>query len=124
MKRRYWERRHQALKILGEKCSKCGSTKDLEIDHRNPKLKVFDGTRMTSVSQEKFLKEIQKCQLLCDKCHNIKNIIERGQKLAKGTHGTLSSYRYCKCDICKKTHSDYCRMYKRTRSSAGVALAS
>lgn len=33
LKRRYWERRATAIKILGGKCCRCGSTHGLGIDH-------------------------------------------------------------------------------------------
>lgn len=111
MRNRYHERRKEAFEILDGRCSKCESTQNLEIDHKDRNKKVFDGTRMTSVSREKFLAEIAKCQLLCRKCHDVKTIVELGKKVAKGTHGTLSSYRYCKCYLCRKVKSEYMRAY-------------
>ena len=30
-------------------------------------------------------------------------------------HGSLTEYRYCKCELCKKAKSDYMREYKKNR---------
>ena len=32
---------------------------------------------------------------------------ESGKKSASGTHGTLSSFRYCKCALCKEARNGY-----------------
>lgn len=124
MKKRYHERRAIVLKTLGGKCVVCKSTKDLEMDHVDPQKKSFNGTRMSGVSEKRFLEEIKKCQLLCDKHHTRKTVHDIGKKWAKGTHGTLSSYRYCKCSICKKANSDWSRNYKRTRNSTARVASS
>lgn len=126
MKERYYKRRKEALKILGDKCSQCGSDQRLEIDHKIAKKKVFDGTRMTSVSRDKFLQELNNCQLLCRKCHTIKTVeIDLNRKMAKGTHGTYSAHRYCKCSLCKEAFNVYMRKWRqRTRSSVVVAVTS
>lgn len=113
MRKRYWARRREAFGILGGKCVSCGSKKQLQTDHKDRKKKAFDGTRMTSVSRKKFLIEIKKCQLLCQKCHTLKTIMELGQKVAKGKHGTLSSYRYCHCEKCKKAKRDWWHKNKK-----------
>jgi 5-methylcytosine-specific restriction endonuclease McrA len=53
---------------LGNKCCKCGSTLNLEIDHINPSFKT---TRQSilSVGIERALKECDNLQLLCKECH-------------------------------------------------------
>ena len=118
MRNRYHQRKREAFEILGGKCIDCGSTEKLEIDHKDHNQKAFSVNRMTSLSREKFLKELSKCVLRCNPCHIKKTVIvDRGQKLAGGTHGTLSSYRYCKCDLCKKAKADWWQQY-RTRNSA------
>lgn len=116
------QRRLNLIYYLGGKCKNCGSTEKLEIDHIDPKTKDFTlGSRwhrMSKLNNE----ELKKCQVLCQSCHIEKTVKERGYKLAKGTHGTLSSYRYCKCDLCRKAKSDWMKEYKkRTRSSVVVA---
>lgn len=108
---RYYRLRNQALILLGNKCRVCGSKEKLQIDHVNRKFKSFEVTRMLSVSLKRFYNEIKKCQILCQTCHADKTALELGKKIARNTHGTLSSYRYCKCNICKKVNSDYMKAY-------------
>ena len=115
MKERYQQRREQAVEVLGGACAKCGSTEDMEVDHIDPAKKEMDFARMTMVSEERFLEELKKCQLLCDRCHNTKTAKSRGFKMARGTHGTLSSYRYCKCDECKEAKRKHNREYRLKR---------
>lgn len=98
--------------ILGGKCVKCNSERDLDFDHINPETKLFCLSNFLNYSIKKVLDEIDKCQLLCQKCHNIKNIKEAGKVIAKGKHGTISTYRYCKCTLCKKAKSVYNKNYK------------
>ncbi len=52
---------------LGNKCVKCGTTKNLEFDHIDPKTKCFNVNPQDS--WEKTLPELYKCQLLCKPCH-------------------------------------------------------
>ena len=126
MKNRYHQRRGEAFSILGGACVMCGSIENLEIDHRERGKKVFDGTRMTAVSHKKFLAEIKKCQLLCNPCHIEKTVtVDYGRKMARGTHGTLSSYRYCRCELCKgakrkwnQIHAERYNLLRRLRRSS------
>ena len=52
---------------LGNKCVKCGTTKNLQFDHIDPKTKCFNVNPQDS--WEKTLPELDKCQLLCFKHH-------------------------------------------------------
>ncbi len=116
MAHRYRRRRNQAIKELGGKCVKCGTSKNLQLDHIKPETKKFAiGARLAGVSEQKFKAELAKCQLLCEECHIEKSIIERGHKIAKGTHGTVSSYRYCKCEACKAAKSEANKQYRQSR---------
>ena len=103
--------------FLGGKCAICGGGKPFQVDHKDRASKKYTIGRGWHKKWGELVKELQKCQLLCEKCHIKKSVEERGQRLAKMTHGTLSSYRYCKCDICKKANSDYHRQkYKKSPS--------
>jgi len=73
MKRRYHARRAQALDLLGGKCTACGCKDDLEIDHIDCMDKEIPLTRLWSVSEERFLRELSKCQLLCREHHKEKS---------------------------------------------------
>jgi 5-methylcytosine-specific restriction endonuclease McrA len=105
--------RKDVIARLGGKCVVCGTTRKLEIDHINPKEKKFEvSARICTMDGAKLKKELDKCQLLCHKHHMEKSIRERGDKPAKGTHGTLSSYRYCRCPKCTAAHSAACAAWK------------
>lgn len=121
MMRKYHERRAAAIAFLGGVCARCGSTEKLEIDHRDPSSKSFALARRT-VSDEVFWREIEKCQLLCGPHHREKTVLERGQRIAKGAHGTVSSYLYCRCEQCRAAKSAVDRAYRqRHRSPRGRA---
>ena len=52
-------------------CVKCGSDKDLQLDHINPETKITH--RIWSRSEEFRNKELAKCQILCKDCHRLKS---------------------------------------------------
>ena len=107
IKERYHTRMSSARESMGGKCAACGSLRDLEFDHINPADKEFTVTSTVGISQEKFDAELKKCQLLCKECHKKKHS-------ARENHGTLSCYRYCKCELCKQAKRDYANEYNRT----------
>jgi len=113
MLKRYRERREKAIEKLGGKCSKCDSTDGLQFDHVDRTTKKFTIGTLSSINEQDFWKEVDKCQLLCDTCHQVKTLLDLGRVSAKSTHGTLSSYRYCKCDECKAAKAAYMKNYKR-----------
>lgn len=113
MKRRYRARRRLALRLLGGVCARCGVRRGLEIDHIDPRRKHLSTARMTMVSEKRFRAELAKCQLLCGKCHDHKSILDAGKLPAKGQHGTLSTYRYCRCDRCRAAMSLYNKQYQK-----------
>jgi hypothetical protein len=113
----YRTRRTWAITKLGGKCI-CGSIDQLEIDHIDRTQKSIEISRLYSVSKERYEKEIIKCQLLCKDCHIKKTILERGLKIARGTHGTISGYRYCgppKCGDCKKAKRECHSKWRKTK---------
>jgi hypothetical protein len=112
MLERYHKRRAETIERLGGACIICGATENLELDHQDFREKSFNISQFWSYSKERYEAELTKIALLCNTCHKAKNTWERGTKAAIRTHGTLSSYRYCKCPICKKAYSDYWQKYK------------
>lgn len=68
-KNRYHERKKEAIRMLGGKCAVCGTTKNLELDHKNPDNKSFNVTKLWSVPEAEFKREVKKCKLLCNKHH-------------------------------------------------------
>lgn len=120
MLNRYRKRMALAKEKLGGKCVSCGVASDLQLDHVDPSTKSFTIGRMSSCSEEKFWTEVAKCQLLCEPCHIVKTLQDKGLKSARGTHGTLSSYRYCRCERCKAAMADY---YRKKRALSSVSRA-
>lgn len=114
-KNRYYRVRQKILLEMGGKCSICGNTEHLQIDHINGKDKSFNVSAFITYPYEKLLAEVSKCQLLCKECHFDKTLSDRGFKKAIGTHGTISSYRYCKCEICRKAKSISNKKYKKRK---------
>lgn len=111
MAKRYKRRKAAAIEQLGGKCVKCSSTEELHFDHIDPETKLFTiAKELDSVSEKRLQEELAKCQLLCPPCHEEKTLQDLGQQSAKKTHGTLSSLRYCKCILCKKSQS---RLHER-----------
>lgn len=118
------KRKIRIHEILGGKCNQCGSVNNLEVDHRDRTKKSLTFGKRWHQKWANSLIEIKKCQLLCKNCHQKKSILESGKKIAKGTHGTLSSYKYCKCDLCKQAKADYMKNYTRMRNSVARVLRS
>ncbi len=70
-------------------CARCGSDKDLEVDHIDPRIKVTH--RVWSSAAAKRDKELKKCQVLCEKCHKEKTTIDR--YIVKKRPGGTSKYK-------------------------------
>ena len=105
MRKRYARVRVEAIARLGGQCVRCGAVELLEFDHVDPKFKIKEITALFYKAADRFEAEILKCQLLCEACHKAKTLVDLGKKPAAGTHGTLSAYRYCKCDLCRAAKS-------------------
>lgn len=123
MKKRYHKIREEAIAYLGGECVICGSKDDLQLDHIFRSEKEFQISQIWSFSRETFYAELDKCQLLCGTCHRAKTAWEVGAKAGRSHHGTLTSYRYCKCDECRAAYSKYWETYKpRKKRAAKPAL--
>ncbi len=115
-KTRYETRRLAIIDFLGARCNSCGCTEidNLEIDHIDPNTKSFEVlTCCWWMKWDTLLVEVKKCQLLCSACHTSKSINDLGNTPAKGTHGTISAYRYCHCDLCKAAKNLNTKEYKK-----------
>lgn len=100
------ERRDIGYSLLGGKCTFCGSTEKLEVDHINREDKsplLRSGRRFNwSRSWSFILEELKKCQLLCDACHNNKT----SEESKTTTHGlTMYKKHGCRCPICREAKS-------------------
>lgn len=119
---RYHRIRQESFVILGGKCARCDCIPtDFILDHKDPATKTFDISSGFARSKKDYDSELMKCQILCLKCNSSKTIEERGQKDARITHGTLSSYKYCKCVLCRAAKSEWMRNYNLRRKHATVS---
>lgn len=114
MANRYRTKRDQAIKELGGKCSRCGSKKNLHIDHKNRKNKEIRMSDIHSVSDSKVKKELKKVQLLCSDCHKEKSRESWDFSTPKPRHGTYWMYRRhnCRCARCMKAYKEKMKEYR------------
>jgi hypothetical protein len=92
------KRRADAIEKRGGKCIKCSSTERLEFHHRSRETKTDH--RVWTWKKERQDKELDKCDLLCKKCHNIETTKENDYEIR---HGTSTEYRHgCRCEPCKQ----------------------
>lgn len=68
-------RRAEFLK--GKCCVICKSAERLEVDHIDPTLKSIEIKSLWSYRESIRVHELKKCQVLCRKCHDKKNVIDR-----------------------------------------------
>jgi len=54
-----------------QKCLMCGSSHQLTLHHRTPKTKKYCANKMVRKNWPIFLKELRKCDVLCDTCHTL-----------------------------------------------------
>lgn len=99
---REWMKKRRATFFNNKKCTKCKSIEKLELDHIDPKKKISH--KIWSWSKKRFLVEIVKCQILCEKCHKEKtklwNILRRKHGRTMYNHG-------CRCEICFKAQQKH-----------------
>lgn len=129
MLRRYHERRAEVITVLGGKCAECGSEVNLQIDHVDWRLKRIGLNKLWSISRDRFLAELAKCQLLCENHHIEKSIVDLKEQRTERPwpvrrtlrgHGTEASWRRgCFCDLCRQAHED--GVIRRNGGTASVA---
>lgn len=102
MKERYRKRRQDAIEKLGGKCVFCGTCQDLQFDHIDRTDKIGTIAKLSSASNEKFNKEVEKCQLLCSSCH-----IDKSRE--DGSYGSIKKDYTCVCG----------KYFENTRQYAG-----
>lgn len=111
---RYRQIRAEYLAQLGGKCVYCGAVDRLQFDHIDPSTKLFTiSGQGWSKSKTRLDAEVRKCQLLCESCHTTKTLHQKGLQSAKGQHGTISSYKYCRCNACKAAAAAQSREYRK-----------
>lgn len=108
------KRRQKFYDLLGGSCAICGSTKNLQFDHMDPSTKKFRISIKIDSPEEELLEELNKCQLLCSKCHKEKtlNNSEFGEKSQHGTIWRYKKYK-CRCPKCRAAMSKYNKNRRR-----------
>ena len=72
VKNRYIRMKLDAIKYKGGKCTKCGYDKchaAMQFHHRDPSQKEFDWSYLRKRSVEAIRLELDKCDLVCCRCH-------------------------------------------------------
>jgi hypothetical protein len=79
-RRLYFKERKQSnkkylIEMLGGKCVGCGATEKIQFDHIDRTKKSFCIGENLASKLEKLIEEANKCQLLCEKCHQHKTLV-------------------------------------------------
>lgn len=115
----YRNRKDEILNIrkdLG--CSKCGEQdkRILEFNHLDPSIKQYEIASLKWsrwVSEDKFIEEIEKCEVLCRNCHRTVTYESRGKNYtySRRTRTDLAKFildfKGTPCTDCKRTFDPY-----------------
>ena len=114
-RKRRIERLALAVERLGGKCVKCGRTDDLQFDHIEPGSKTRKVSEATNWSLERFLAEVDKCQLLCKQCHDEKTTASGERILTRKSSFTEEDIRFIRES--KLTNDELARYYLVTSAT-------
>lgn len=78
---REWLQKRKDRVLKGKKCVWCGSTKDLELHHKDKDAK--ESHKIWSWAPDRFMKELKKCVIVCKKCHDEHHAEERRKEPEK-----------------------------------------
>jgi len=124
MRKRRSNRRSSLLELRGSRCEKCGSEDGLEFNHLDRTKKSFNlsGCDLDK-SWDRILEELNKCELLCEVCHNkytadqyssgeIESNFKGLDRISGETvileHGMTKMYNEgCRCSECRYAKSLY-----------------
>lgn len=111
MLERYHKKRKALIQALGGVCVICGTSKNLQFHHKNPKDKTVDVSKSWDTLKVKD-EILTKCQLLCAVCHKRKHAAK---------HGSCSMYRHhhCRCVPCKQAWNMATKCWKLKMKNAG-----
>ncbi len=117
---REWIARRRSEWFADKRCTLCGSTEDLEIDHIDRATKVSH--RIWSWAAERRDAELEKCQVLCHPCHIIKTDLagDNPTKANGFRHGTPAMYEHhgCRCDACRAQNAARKRRWRASRQQS------
>ena len=75
------KKKETLLEHLGGKCVGCGVTENLQFDHIDRTKKSFTIGKCMGYTLEKLIEEADKCQLLCEDCHQYKTTINHDMSM-------------------------------------------
>ena len=115
-KERRKSRKLRFIELLGGKCERCGAKENLEFDHLQPRQKNFIISKFIDRADINLLDEVNKCQLLCKKCHHEKTL-EKKEYGKASSHGTIWRYKkyQCRCGKCKMAMKNYYEKIKKIK---------
>lgn len=108
-------RRDEWIESQGGACVYCGSTDNLEVDHKDPKTKKCNPRAIWSRSKSFREVELAKCQVLCADCHKTKSDAEQTFPLEHG-HYHRGYGKGCRCEKCTSSVAPYWRAYRARKS--------
>lgn len=113
---RQWAANRRKKYTAGMACVDCGSTENLEMDHRDPAEKTSH--RIWSWAEPRLLAELAKCEPRCRDCHHARHNQDAPQ------HGTEYTYRRgCRCGECRAANTEKARRYKARKAGAADRVA-
>jgi hypothetical protein len=113
----YTRRRQQWIEENGP-CKECGSKEKLEVHHKDPSKKISHN--VWSWKEERRLKELAKCEVLCKPCHDVK----RSKITPEGTAWCPSCQEFVSLELFGKNYRlnerrpvrSYCNPCRRKRN--------
>ena len=126
LRERYAKQRQEMYEYLGGVCVVCGTVENLEIDHINWRKKSFGVGKLWPVKKlPEVYRELDKCQLLCQKHHLEKTLQDYPEIVAETRqpyrHGTMYAFMHkkCHCDTCNLARDEFNRKRRESRSANG-----
>lgn len=96
--RTYLAHKDRMYEYLGGMCVTCFSIDRLQVDHIDPSTKQYNLSCRVNTAWDNLLLELDKCQLLCHRCHWRKTLWQRREATARA-HGH-ESFRSKNCTRC------------------------
>ncbi len=107
-KRRWRERKFQAIKLMGGKCSFCGYNKcpnAFDFHHLDPNEKEFDWTKLRLRTWKTIVEELKKCILLCANCHREAHAVQDENLELSGLDNSLLNQGIKSTGVCPSCQS-------------------
>jgi hypothetical protein len=101
---RDFSKKIKIIKYLGGKCKKCGNDNIFHLVCHHLENKEIPVSKLIRLSWSKIKEEIEKCELLCENCHQELHYIERGKTIKDDSRRKdkliYLEYKGIKCERC------------------------